>query len=147
MATGQNATAQKLDEIARLTSDLTRELRDEVLTNAKLCVEFRKDIQFLRETISEIKLVTTGTNSSSITNRLICIENKLNLIEDNMKDVTSDITEINKDHKKAKEKTSDRIWKLIISNASTIVTWIIIAAYFIIKLLVDATPPIPPIAP
>lgn len=133
---GQSMMTQKLDEITKLTSELTYELREEILKNAKLCVEFRKDIQYLRETINDIKSSTIGVGSSSMINRLGNIEHKIITIEDNINNVENEISNIVDNHRKNEEKTKDRIWRFIIGNSSIIIIWIGAAVYVLIKFLI-----------
>lgn len=118
--------AQQLKDAADLTKSLSKSLQDEVLLNAKARIEFKKDIEHLCETVVELRKIYSGNGHPSLEVRLMQIEKDLEATKE--KRAT--------EHER-RVKKSERFWKFILSNSPVILTWIGLAIWAIVQVVLS----------
>lgn len=126
---------QQLKDAYDLTRSLSKSLQDEILLNAQARIEFKKDIEHLCEIVAELRKVYSGNGKPSLEVRLTQIEKDLEILKEKR------ATE-----KERRIKKSERFWKIILSHSPIILTWIGLAVWAIIRMLLSeqgVPPPLP----
>lgn len=123
---------QQLKDAMDLTRSLSKSLQDEVLLNAKARIEFKKDIEHLCEVVTELRKIYSGNGQPSLEIRLMQIEKDLETMQEKRTTETE-----------RRIKKSERFWKFIGSNSPVILTWIGLAIWAIVQVVLSAKGQIP----
>jgi len=120
---------RQLKDATDLTKSLSKSLQDEVVLNAEARMAFKKDIEHLCDVVTELRKIYSGNGKPSLEVRLIQIEKDLEVINEKRKFDTE-----------KRIKKSERFWKIVLQNSPVLLTWLGLAGWAIVRIIMDNSP-------